>query len=77
MKLIFSKVKKWTPGFSSKYEVFIHLVNMVIYLKTLSSQNLRTGRDLKVLIKPLPIFIVEKTVSEKPSYLFKTTQRLE
>lgn len=54
-------------------KVFIHLMNMVIYLEILASQTPRTGRDLKVLIQPLPSFIMEKTVSEKPSDLFKVT----
>ena len=62
------------PRFFQYGEVFTHLVNMVIYLDILASQNLRTGRDLKVLIRLLPIFIMEKTVSEKPSDLAKVTQ---
>lgn len=62
------------PRFFQYDEVFTHLVNMVIYLDILASQNLRTGRDLKVLIWLLPIFIMEKTVSEKTSDLAKVTQ---
>lgn len=62
------------PRFFQYDEVFTHLVNMVIYLDILASQNLRTGRDLKVLIRLLPIFIMEKTVSEKTNDLAKVTQ---
>lgn len=49
------------PRFFQYGEVFTYLGNMVIYLEILASQNLRTGRDFKVLIQPLPIFIMEKT----------------
>lgn len=60
------------PSFSQYSEVFTYLVNMVIYLEIPASQN--PGTDLGVSIQPLPIFIVEETVSEKPSDLPKFTQ---
>lgn len=61
------------PRFSQYGELFTHLMNMVIYLEMLASQTLRTGKDLKVLIKPLCICKMEKTVSEKPGDLPKVT----
>lgn len=39
---------------------------MLIYLEILALQAPRVGRDLNVITQPLPIIIVEKTVSEKP-----------
>lgn len=62
------------PRFSQYGELFTHLMNMVIYLKILASQTLRTGKGLKVLIQSLYIYKMKKTVSEKPGDLPKVTQ---
>lgn len=43
-------------------------------MEILALENSKTERDLGVLVQPLPIFIVEKTVSENPSDLLKVTQ---
>ena len=62
------------PRFSQYGELFTHLMNMVIYLKILASQTLRTGKGLKVLIQSLYIYKMKKTVSEKPGDLPKATE---
>lgn len=58
------------PRFFQYGEIFTNLV----YLEILTSKNPETGRDLGILIQPLPVFMVEEIDLEKPSDLPKVTQ---
>lgn len=66
-------MNKWIVGFSNMLRYLLTWWTWLLTWRYLASQNPRTGRNLKVLIQPLPVFIVVETISEKPSDLAKVT----